>query len=138
MFFYGTIAQNLRLSMPEARDEDIRQALLNAGIDDGDRQLPDGIETRLTGRSVAAMTESMRQRLSLARAFVKKPSIILLDEPGAMLDFDADQALIATLSRLRGSVTILMATNRPSHLKICDRIIRLHGGAMIADGPPKK
>lgn len=137
LFFYGTIAQNLRLGTPEASDEDVRQALQDAGIDEADRQLPDGLQTRLTGRTVAAMTESMRQRLSLARAFVKKPSILLLDEPGAMLDFESDQALIATLRRLHGSVTVLMTTNRPSHLRICDRVIRLHSGAMVADGPPK-
>jgi ATP-binding cassette subfamily C protein/ATP-binding cassette subfamily C protein LapB len=75
-------------------------------------------------------------RLSLARAFVKKSSILLLDDPSNGLDQLGDTALTAHLSSLRGKTTVLLVTARPSHMRIADRVVVLSAGAIIANEKP--
>ena len=78
IFFYGTVAQNIRLFQPTATDDDIAKALADAGVDvDGDENFPEGAETRLSGRVLEGLPEGLRQRLSLARVYAKKSKIYL-------------------------------------------------------------
>ncbi|MFV2091746.1 MAG: ATP-binding cassette domain-containing protein, partial [Hyphomicrobiales bacterium] len=71
-FFYGTICQNIQLAHPEASREDVAAILAGVGAEAAIKALPDGLETRLTGATLAAMPEMLKQQLSLARAFVKQ------------------------------------------------------------------
>ncbi len=136
-FFYGTIAQNLRLAHPTATLADMRQALAEAALLDEVENLPNGLETRLLGARETRFSAGFLKQLSLARAFVKQAPIYLLDEPGTNLDEASDQALMHKLESLRGKATVIMVTHRPSHMRLADRVVVLSSGRLAADGPPE-
>ena len=134
--FHGTIAQNLRLSNPTATDAALSQAVLDAGLLDEVLALPDGLETRLTDQLQHQLPLGFKQRLMLARAYVKDAPIYLMDEPAANLDDDGDNALRRKLQQLRGRATVLVITHRPSHMRLADRVVYLSGGRLLAAGTP--
>ena len=135
-FFHGTIAQNLRLSHPTATDEELKDACDLANLTEDLANLPEGIETRIGDHTVHGMPSGFKQRLSLARAFLKKAPILLLDEPGQTLDFDADRAFIDSLKKLKGTCTIIMVSHRPSHVKLCDKVLSMENGMVVNLGTP--
>lgn len=134
--FHGTIAQNLRLANPTASDSDLAEAALEAALVDDILTLPDGFDTRLTDQLQRQLPTGFKQRLMLARAYVKKVPIYLLDEPGKSLDEDGDVALMRKLQQLRGRATVLMVTQRPSHMRLADRVVFLDAGRVVLEGPP--
>jgi ATP-binding cassette, subfamily C, bacterial LapB len=138
VFFFGTLRQNLLLAEPAADEARLREALAAAGLADLEARLPEGLETRILGLRRVGLADSLQMQLALARAYVKRPAVLLLDDPGAYLDRDADAALIARLRALRGNTTVLLVTGRPSHMRACDRVIRLERGLIVADGPPEE
>ncbi|MEJ1161947.1 peptidase domain-containing ABC transporter [Prosthecomicrobium sp. N25] len=137
VFFFGTLAQNLRMSDPAADEARLIEALRAAGIEDIESRFPDGLETRIRTSRLQDFSEGTLTRLALARAYVRDPSIYLFDDPGAYLDRDGDAAFVARLNELRGKATVILVTNRPSHMRACDRVIRLERGLIVADGRPE-
>lgn len=138
-FFYGTIAQNLRLANPAASDEDIANACKMANLLDDIEALPKGFWTRIGEGTGGQLPTSFQQRLNLARCFIKKPQIMLFDEPGNGLDFEDDQAFMKTVSDLKEQdVCSFIVTHRPSHLKIADKILWLENGHMKMYGPTEE
>ncbi|WP_321393408.1 peptidase domain-containing ABC transporter [Emcibacter sp.] len=136
-FFHGTIAQNLRLAQPMASQPDLEEACLKANVLEEINNLPEGFETRIGDQSIQSLPSSFMQRLSLARAFLKKASILLLDEPAKTLDFEGDRAFMNTLAALKGTCTIIMVSHRPSHLKMADKVLVLEEGLVKNFGPPE-
>ena len=144
-FFYGTIAQNLRLAHPTATDDDLRWAARQAGaledieaLDQGSGEWKrTGFDVRLGDSGSGQVTPGLLQRLNLARGYLKRAPIILLDEPGNGLDQKGDQALMQAMSNMRGEKTVFIVTHRPSHLKMADRIIWLEYGSVRSVGRPK-
>lgn len=137
VFFYGTLAQNMRLANPTATDEMIEVALDEAGIDLSGRMFPKGLGTMLTNAHLAMMSDSLRQSLSLARMYGKRASINLFNDPGALLDEPANRALKGKLAALKGAATTVIVTNRRSHLALCDRVLVLKDGAVSTVAPPR-
>ena len=135
VFFYGSVAQNMRLVCPTVSDSEIEQALVDAGLDLSGPLFPEGIETRLTNQTLAAMPVGCLQSLSLARVYCKNASINLLNDPAAQLDERGDRALVSKLMSLKGKSTTVLVTNRPHHLNLCDRVITLHNGVVASDRP---
>ncbi len=135
-FFHGTIKQNLRLAHPAASDEDIKSACEDAGVFDYADTLPEGLDTRLNDRFQKQMPDGLRQRLALARAYVKDAPIYLFDEPGNNLDREGDLCLMRKLTAMRGRTTIVLITHRPSHMRLADRVLYLQDGAVVHDGKP--
>lgn len=135
---YGTVAQNLLLADPTASDEDLIDAAKLAGAYDGVMRLPQQFDTQLNELVLTEMTEGFKQKLSLARAYLKKAPIMLFDEPGQALDEEGDLAFIATIQKLRGSATIIIVTHRPSHIEIADRLLILEGGRLQYNGRPQE
>jgi len=131
-FFTGTIAQNLRLAHPAASDQDLWNVAAEAGVLDDILRLENGFETRIGDASVRQQTPGFLQRLSLARAYLERRGILLLDEPGRALDFDADLVLQKKLLETKGQQTVLLVTHRPSHLKLADHAFRMHEGRLSA------
>jgi ATP-binding cassette subfamily C protein/ATP-binding cassette subfamily C protein LapB len=127
-FFYGTIAQNLRLAKPSASDDDLREAARDAYVLDEIEALPEGFETRIGDGKNSRLSGSVMQRLNLARCYLKDSPIIILDEPGSALDFDADQATMDAIKRMRGRKTVLLITHRPSHMRLADKLVALDTG----------
>lgn len=135
-FFYGTVAQNLRLAEPDATDQELERALRMVGIGLADPALPEGLETRLNVKNRQSMSLSFIQRLAIARAFLCQAPVILLDEPANHLDREGDEALMRLIARRKGHSTIIMVTARPSHWRAADRVVVLHDGAVAAQGKP--
>ncbi|GER01378.1 hypothetical protein JCM17845_20010 [Iodidimonas gelatinilytica] len=90
--FHGTVAQNLRFSNPVASDADLEEACRKAGLWDDILRMPDGLETRFGDQTVWQLNAGFRQRLSLARGYLRDASIVLLDEPAQALDTAGDIA----------------------------------------------
>lgn len=142
-FFYGTIAQNMRLTHPTASDDELRWAAKEAGILEEVEALEQGsgkwkrtgFDVRIGDSSAAQMPTSLLQGLNLARGYLKRAPIMLFDEPGNGLDYDGDQVFMKKIDRLRGNTTVFIVTHRPSHLKIADKIIWMDAGHVRAMGP---
>jgi len=135
--FHGTIAQNLRFADPTASEEALRRAAQKAGVLGDIDGLPQGFDTWIGDHSALAMPSGFIQRLSLARAYLKDAPIMLFDEPANALDDRGDNAFVRQLEEMRGATTVLLVTHRPSHMRVCDRLIVLEGGAVVADGTPQ-
>ena len=135
---YGTVAQNLQLAEPTATYEDIVAAAKMARVYDAIMKMPEQFDTRLNERLLTELPEGFKQKLSLARAYLKKAPIMFFDEPGQSLDEEGDQAFLAAVQNLRGSTTIIIVTHRPSHMQVADRLLVLDGGRLQYNGPPQE
>ncbi|KAA0589048.1 ATP-binding cassette domain-containing protein [Azospirillum lipoferum] len=133
--FYGTIAQNLRFADQTADEAELRWALSLAGALDEVETLPRGLDTRIGDNQSLRLSPSLTQKICLARAYIRRPRILLLDEPASRLDFEGDKALHAALAALRGHSTIFLVTHRPSHLTLADTVLTMDAG-MIAPAAP--
>lgn len=133
---YGTVSQNLRLSVPFATDEQLRDAARSIDIHEAIMNLPEHYETRLTERVVSELPEGFKQKLSIARALLRRPPILIFDEPGQMLDQRGDTAFLDAVQSLRGKCTIIVITHRPSHMRVADRLIVLNAGRLQFNGDP--
>ena len=122
--FARSIADNVRLGHPDATDHAVRSAIADAGLDDVVAGLPHGLATRL-GAEGAGLSAGERQRIALARAFLRDAPLLLLDEPTANLDGATEEAVLSTVKRLMVGRTVVMAAHRPSLLAVSDRVVRL-------------
>jgi ATP-binding cassette subfamily B protein len=134
--FRGTIAQNLRLVRPAATQEELSRALALAGALNDIALLPEGIHTRAGDGLTDRLPASLRQKLSLARAYLTHSPILLFDEPANTLDMEGDRWFIEALRKLKGRSTIFLVTHRPSHIRLADVAVVLQGGYLRFAGPP--
>ena len=132
--FYGTAAQNLRLAHPMATDEELKWAINMAGLDHDIEHLPEGLNTRISSNRSGQLPYGFRQRLSLARTILKPAPIILLDEPGTGMDAIGEAALLRCIQWWRGRATLIVASNRPGHMRLADRVIFMRHGNIVANG----
>ncbi|MBX9805259.1 MAG: ATP-binding cassette domain-containing protein [Alphaproteobacteria bacterium] len=137
-FFHGTLAQNLQFSAPEATEERMIEAAKQAGLLSQIMALPEGFETRIDEQLMTVFSSGFLQKLNLARAYVRKSNIMIMDEPGNTLDKEGDDILRQTIESFRGKKTILLVTHRPSLVNMADRILSLQGGTMRVFGPKDK
>ncbi|MBF0180985.1 MAG: ATP-binding cassette domain-containing protein [Magnetococcales bacterium] len=136
--FFGSVAQNLRLVKPDASDAELEAATAQAGLLEEIRQLPEGFRTRLQDSRNELLSAGFKQRLSLARALLKKSSIMLFDEPANNLDATSENLFREAVARLRGTTTIFIVTHRPSHMKMADYVLYLDRGYLRAAGTPQE
>ena len=136
--YFGSVAQNLRLSNPTATDADIRWACEQADVWDEIMALPKGLDTRVGDSSSDHLPTSFVQKLSLTRAYLKRSPLMLFDEPVNGLDFEGDRTFMQAVESMRGQSTIMMVTHRPSHLKIADRILVFDAGYLRLSGPAEE
>ncbi|MBL4612804.1 MAG: peptidase domain-containing ABC transporter [Emcibacter sp.] len=135
-FFHGTIAQNLSLAQPMASREELIEACDKANVLDEIEALAYGFDTRIGDQSIQSLPSSFKQRLSLARAYLKKAPILVLDEPAKTLDYEGDKAFMKSLEAQKGTTTILMVSHRPSHIKMADKVLVLKDGMVQNFGTP--
>jgi thiol reductant ABC exporter CydD subunit len=122
--FARTIAENVRLSRPDASDGDVRAAIARVGLSQVVERLPQGLATVL-GTGGAGLSTGERQRVALARAFLRDAPVLLLDEPTANLDGQTEEAVLAAVRTLMAGRTVIIAAHRPSLLNLADRVISL-------------
>ena len=132
--FYGTAAQNLRLAHPTATDEELEWAINMAGLDQDIDNLPEGLNTRISSNRSGQLPYGFRQRLSLARTILKPAPVILLDEPGTGMDAIGEAALLRCIQWWRGRSTLIMASNRPGHMRLANKVIFMRHASVVANG----
>ena len=135
-FLHATIRDNLRFAAPEAADAECEQAARQAGIHEFIGSLPGGYDT-LIGERGLTLSAGQRQRLAIARALLRRPRVLILDEPSAALDPAAEAALAATLRALSASCTVLIVTHRAALLEIADQVIVIEAGRVTERGAPE-
>ncbi|MEO5349543.1 MAG: ATP-binding cassette domain-containing protein, partial [Magnetococcus sp. YQC-3] len=108
--FFGTLAQNLRLANPVATDAELEIAAAKAGLLEDIRKMPDGFETRVDDSRSSQLPIGFKQRLSLARVYLKRSRLVLFDEPANNLDADSEQLFREAVKTLRGQTTVFIVT----------------------------
>ena len=126
-FFHTTIKENLLFAAPGATPSECEQAARQAGVHEFICSLPNEYETVLGERGLS-LSVGQRQRLAIARALLRRPALLILDEPSAALDPHAELALAETLRGLASRCTILVVTHRAALVGIADQVIVLEEG----------
>src|SRR5262245_59856691 len=133
--FNSSVAENIAYARPEATREEIVEAARAAAIHVFIEKLPEGYDTQVGERGLT-LSAGERQRIAIARAVLRRPSILVLDEPTAALDPGAEQAVASTISTLLKGRTAVIITHRRSLVEIADQVIALEGGKVShADSP---
>ncbi|PBB07102.1 ABC transporter ATP-binding protein [Salimicrobium humidisoli] len=129
--FSGTIGENIRFGKPEAAEEEIEKAARQARIDEFIKTLPDEYDTKI-GQKGVNFSGGQKQRLSIARALVRNPAILILDDSTSALDANTEEELLDTLQSEKR--TVLMTAQKISSLKRADRIFVMQEGRLIGEG----
>jgi ATP-binding cassette subfamily C protein CydD len=133
--FPGSLADNIALGRPQASPLEVLGAAHAAGLRDVLARLPEGLETP-AGENGWGLSGGEAHRVALARTFLKRAPLLLLDEPTAHLDTASEAAIVAVIRRLARSGTTVVATHSPALLAACDRVIALDRGRLAAPPPP--
>ena len=131
--FNDTLKANILIARPEASDDDLREAIANASLDDVVASLRDGLDTRL-GERGARLSGGQRQRVAIARAFLKDAPILILDEATSHLDAVNEMAVRRALTRLMTDRTTLVIAHRLSTIRNADIIVAMENGRIVEQG----
>lgn len=133
VMFHGTIADNLRWGNENATDEELWNAVRIAQAEDVVRGKEGELDHMIEqgGRNLSG---GQKQRLTIARAIVKNPDILILDDSASALDFATDAALRKALKNMQGTKTIFIVSQRTSSIRFADKIIVLDDGSIVGTG----
>lgn len=137
LLFSGTIADNMRWGNPDATDEDIMSAIKTAQAAEFVEKMSDGINTRISqgGKNLSG---GQKQRLTIARALVAKPDILILDDSASALDFVTEAALRKAIANDTTNMTVFIVSQRANSIRHADKIIVLDDGAAVGIGTHKE
>ena len=130
IFFHDTVATNLRVAAPDATDDEIWDALAAAYADGFVRATEHGLDTMMGDQGIR-LSGGQRQRIALARALLRKPDILLLDEPSSALDVESENAIRATLGHLHGRITIVVVSHRAALTLDADIVFRVEEDRVV-------
>jgi subfamily B ATP-binding cassette protein MsbA len=133
--FSGSVRENVLFGLPSASDEQLWEALRNAHADSFVKAFPRGLEEPV-GERGNALSGGQRQRLAIARAFLRRPSLLLLDEPTSALDAESEHAVQLGLAELMRGRTTLVIAHRLSTVRDADYVYVLDEGRVAEAGPP--
>ena len=131
--FNASIAENVGFAFPDATQAAIEDAGRAAGLDELIARLPQGYATQ-TGERGLALSAGERQRIALARALLRRPSVLILDEPTSALDAETEKAIASGLRTALPGATLIVITHRPALAEVADTVITIGAGkAQIAE-----
>lgn len=137
VLFSGTIAENMRWGKPDATEEEIRSALDIAQASEFVNKLENGLETHISqgGKNLSG---GQKQRMTIARALVSKPEILILDDSASALDFATDAALRKAIAQSTNKMTVFIVSQRANSIRYADKIIVLDDGRQAGMGTHKE
>ncbi len=135
--FNNTVMENIRIGRKDATDAEVMEAARMANCEEFVEKLPDKWNTAI-GENGSALSGGARQRISIARAFLKDAPIILLDEATASLDVENETAIQSALSRLIKNKTVLLIAHRMRTVAGADKVVVLSDGTVAEQGQPDK
>lgn len=130
VLFRGTIASNIALGNRRATTRQIEDAARRAHAHDFIIQQPDGYDTKV-GEGGLTLSGGQRQRIAIARALLRDPAILIMDEATSMIDADSETQIAAAVREMRGTRTILIVAHRPGTIQTAGKIIRMEQGRII-------
>lgn len=133
ILFSASVRENLLMGSPDATDAELWEALSAVQAVDFVRDLPWQLDTRV-GEQGHSLSGGQRQRLSLARAVVGRPRVLVLDNPMSSVDVHTEAAIEASLSGILEGRTAILIAHRPSTLLLADRVALIHDGRIVATG----
>ena len=131
--FHGTVAENIRYGRPDASDEEVVAAAMIAEADEFINALPHGYET-IVGERGERLSGGQRQRISIARAVLKDPPILILDEATSAVDNETEAAIQRSLEKIAIGRTTIVIAHRLSTIRNAHRIIVLEYGEILEEG----
>ena len=132
--FQSTIYENVTYGRPGAGEAEVEAAVRASGLDRILGRFPDGLQTEV-GERGAQLSGGERQTIALARLFLRKPKLLILDEPTSQLDGEALQLVRAALRPLMAGCTTFVVTHNLDTIQLADRVLFLEGGRLAGDGP---
>ena len=133
MIFSDTLKNNIRFSKLDASDEEIDEAISIADFTKDIKEFSDGLDT-LTGEKGVSLSGGQKQRLAIARAILKDPDILILDDAMSAVDANTEQNIIKNLSTSRKDKTTIIIAHRISQVQNCDNIIIIEDGKIVDSG----
>ena len=135
--FMGTIKDNITIGEQYATDEEILRAAKVAGLDEFLGKHEAGYDL-MVGERGEGLSGGERQSVTLARALLSDPNILMLDEPTNLMDRQTELAFIKKLGEIVNDKTLVIVTHKTSLLKLVDRVVIIENGEIIADGPKEE
>jgi ABC-type multidrug transport system fused ATPase/permease subunit len=135
--FNGTVVENIRYGRPDASFEEVEEAARAANAADFIREMPNGYDTEIGERGVK-LSGGQKQRLSIARAFLANPKILILDEPTSSVEPESEWIIIQALERLMKGRTTFVTSHRFSLVRGADKIIVFEQGRIVEEGTHKQ
>ena len=135
--FSGTVRENLQVGFTEYSDDQILSIAKIGGVDEFVSQLPEGYDTILLEKG-AGLSGGQKQAISLSRALLHSPGVVVLDEPTSSMDQNSEKIVVERLYEYCKEKTLVIITHRNALLAICDRIIVMDNGKIISDNTPEE
>ncbi len=133
ILFSGSVLDNIRYGKPDATDEEVIEACKAANAYDFIRAMPDGFNSEV-GEGGVFLSGGQRQRITIARAFLKDPKILILDEATSSVDSESEKLIQAALEKLMVGRTTFIIAHRLSTIENADRILVLEDGQLVESG----
>jgi ATP-binding cassette, subfamily C, bacterial len=132
VLFHDTVRANLHWANPDASEQEMRESLSLAAAEFV-FELPQGLDTTVGDRGML-LSHGQRQRIALARALLRKPGLLILDEATSSLDFDNEKRILDAIERLQGRTTVLMIAHRVSAIQLAEMIFVIEDGRVAESG----
>ena len=133
--FSGSLRENLAMGRPDATEEEIREVAEVVTLDDLVDRLPQGLDTVVGERGVV-LSGGERQRTALARALLRRPRLLLMDDPLSAVDAETESRILENLKAFLGHSTLVLATHRIFVAELCDKVLVMRDGQPAQYGTP--
>ena len=137
ILFSKSVKDNIAFGKRNATLSDIEKAIKTAAFSEDLKRMPDGLETLIGERGVS-ISGGQKQRISLARAFIRQPEVLILDDSLSAVDAQTERRIIKNLQDMRANQTTIIVTHRLSAIQQADWVLVLEDGQIIEEGTPNQ